>query len=194
MKKITWTIAMVAILLSCGEHYDAKKSLSSDRYDALLIKLAPYVIKKPDELTYENRFAKSSIPHYKHILEHTEGEMRYFLQRDSANFFFFISRDRSSLYEHYRGLGGYYKINGDSVTFLNLLYHTPRLTKEEMSERGKKLFDTMVSKGNVDEFIGNRKYIHTPNADFYYNTELNRWDYTENSSWKFIEEAKEEAQ
>jgi hypothetical protein len=194
MKKISWLIAIVVIVLSCGKRYDANEALTNEQYDALLIKLAPYVVKKPDELTYDNRFAKSSIPFYKHILEHTGGKISYFLRRDSANFFFFISRDRSSLYEHYRGLGGYYKINGDSVTFLNLLYHTPRLTSEEMNERGKKLFDTMVTKGNVDEFIGNRKYIHTPNADFYYNTKLNRWDYTENSSWKFIEEAKEKAQ
>src|SRR6188768_2140176 len=115
MKKISWMVVMAGILLGCGTRYDAKESLTSDQYDAMLIKLAPYVIKKPDELTYENRFAKSSIPYYKHILEHTEGEVRYFVHSDSANFFFFLSRDRSSLYEHYRGLGGYYKMNGDSV-------------------------------------------------------------------------------
>lgn len=184
----------VVLLFSCGKNFDAKQSLSQKQYDTLLAKLAPYVIKKPDELTYENRFAKESQPYYAHIVNHTGGELRYFLHRDSADFFFYCSRDRSSLFEHYRGLGGYYKLEGNRIVFLNLLYHTPRLTKEEMTERGSKLFETMVTKGNVDEFFGDRKYIHTPNADFYYNTTLNRWDYTDNSSWKFMQDAKAKAE
>lgn len=193
--KVKWfLIAVFIVLVSCTERYDARESLSPGEYDTLLIKLAPYVIKKPDELTYENRFAKSNRKYFRQILSETAGEIRYFTRRDTANFFFFSSRDRSSLYEHYRGLGGYYKVDGDSITYLNLLYHTPRLTKEEMKERGEALYKTMIIKGNVDEFIGNRKYVHTPNADFFYNTKLNRWDYTENSSWKFMEEAKQDAQ
>ena len=29
---------------------------------------------------------------------------------------------------------------------------------------------------------------------FYYNTKINRWDYTPNSSWKFLEDAKKQAE
>jgi hypothetical protein len=52
----------------------------------------------------------------------------------------------------------------------------------------------MVNAGNVEKFMGNREYIHLPNADFEYNMAENRWVYTENSSWNFLKEVKGEEQ
>jgi hypothetical protein len=49
----------------------------------------------------------------------------------------------------------------------------------------------MISKGNVQEFIGNKAYIKTPNEDFIYDPTINRWVMTENSSWKFLNEVEQ---
>jgi hypothetical protein len=188
------TISVLILFFSCSKSYDAKKNLDNENYEVELMKIAPYVVKKPDEFGYEDRFKKENQTFYRKFIQLTDARLTYYSVSDTATLFFFEHKDLTSLYEHYRGLGGYYKINdkGD-ILFMNLLYHTPRLTRGEMDERGKLLFTEMAREGNVDKFIGDKNYIDTPNADFFYNTKTNRWDYTENSSWKFLEEAKQAA-
>jgi hypothetical protein len=186
---------LVFSLFSCEKGYEAKKNLATDEYSITLAKLAPYVIAKSDEFNYEARFEEANKPFYDNFINLSSGELQYLKEKDTATFFFFKYRDLTSLYEHYRGLGGYFKMGEKgTITFMNLLYHTPRLTKEEMDQRGKLLFEELLKNGNVNTYSGNKQFIHTPNADFYYNTKLNKWDYTENSSWKFLEEAKQQAQ
>jgi hypothetical protein len=193
MKRALYFLLLIT-LVACEASIEAKKELSKADYDALLVQLAPYVVKKPDALTYENRFDSANKLFYTNFIELTKAELTYYKKADTARFFSFKYRDLTSLKEDYRILGGYYRINeNDSIVFVNLLYHTPRIIPEEIQQKGKMLFETMIKKGNVNRFIGNKNYVDTPNKDFYYNTELNRWDYTENSSWKFLEKAKQEA-
>jgi hypothetical protein len=192
MKQVL-VILSVILMIGC-QSYDARQTLTAEQYDSVLIRVAPYVIKKPDEISYEERFLVKNRPFYQNFIKLTGGQISHYEKKDTAVLFFFQHRDLTSLYEHYRGLGGYYKEDPDGkIVYMNLLYHTPRLTKEEMKSKGDELFTEMVQKGNVARFIGDRSIIDTPNADFYYDTKRNRWDYTENSSWKFIEEAKERA-
>ena len=110
---------------------------------------------------------------------------------DTATLFFFKHRDLTSMQEHYRGVGGYFRLdeNGE-ITFLNLLYHTPRLGKAQMNNRSLMLFEEMVKTGNVKAYLGNRSFIHAPNNDFFYDAENNRWANTARSAWKFLDEAK----
>lgn len=190
----TFFSALAIFAISCTNSFEAKDNLDKEAYSIELTKIAPYVIKKPDEFGYEDRFKKENQNFYNKYIQLTNARLSYYLVNDTATLFFFEHKDLTSLYEHYRGLGGYYKANdkGD-ILFLNLLYHTPRLTRSEMDERGKALFETMVKEGNITKYLGDKKYVDTPNADFYYNTKMNRWDYTENSSWRFLEEAKQAA-
>jgi hypothetical protein len=192
----TATLCLLMLtLFSCEKGYDAKKNLSADEYKVTLTKIAPYVIAKSDEFSYDQRFDQANQSFYDNFIQVSSGELQYLSEKDSATLLFFKYRDLTSLYEHYRGLGGYFKTDDQGkITFMNLLYHTPRLTKEEMDHRGKLLFEELLKNGNVKTYLGNKQFIHTPNADFYYNTKLNKWDYTENSSWKFLEEAKQQAQ
>lgn len=185
---------LLLTFFSCETSRDAKKELSKSEYDVLLEQLAPYVIKKPDAFTYENRFDVANKPFYRNFIELTKAELTYYQKKDTATFFTFTYRDLTSLKEHYRVLGGYYTLNeNDSIVFVNLLYYTLRFTPEETHQKGKVLFESMIEKGNVSRFLGNKGFIDTPNEDFYYNAKLNRWDYTENSSWRFLEQAKQDA-
>lgn len=190
----TLIICLSLFIVSCTTSYDAKENLSEDAYTKELARIAPYVIKKPDEFGYKDRFNKENQAFYTKFIQLTNGKLSYYSVKDTANLFFFEHRDLTSLYEHYRGLGGYYKTTKEGeIVFMNILYHTPRLTRAEMDERGKLLFMEMVKEGNVNKYLVDKNYIDTPNADFFYNTKTNRWDYTENSSWKFLEEAKQAA-
>ena len=188
-------ITLCSVLLACENGYVAKQTLSAEEYVSKLSMIAPYVIGKSDEFSFEERFLPENRPFYENFIKLTGAELKYYKERDSAAVFFFQYRDLTSLFEHYRGLGGYYQTNENGeITFLNLRYHTPRLTKEEMEERGKILFEEMLPTGDVKSHLKNKQFVQTPNDDFYYNTKLNRWDYTENSSWKFLEEARQQAE
>jgi hypothetical protein len=194
MRKLTAVLLFISVATSCTEQIDAKKNLTDNQYDLYVRAVAPFCIKKPDQISYADRTNPLHSSFYETVVKGTDASIDFFIENDTAKFFFYRYKDLSSLYEHYRGLGGYFRTNkNDSILFINLLYHTPRFTQEEMDKKGALLFREMVSKGNVTKYIGNRKYVHTPNADFCYNTKLNRWDYTENSSWKFLEEAKHKA-
>lgn len=188
-------LLLVYLVSACGERtYNAHENLNAAVYDSLLIRIAPYVIKKPDEFSYEQRFAVSSRPFYRNFIKLTNAELRYYYETDTADLFFFMHRDLTSLYEHYRGLGGYLKKDDNgNITFLNILYHTPRFTKPQMDNRSEILFREMATKGDVKAYMGNTSFIYVPNADFYYNTRTNRWEHTANSSWKFLEDAKQKA-
>ncbi len=172
---------------------EARKALSKRQYDSLLVQISPYVIKKPDAMDYAERFEMKNRHFYRNYLQLTEGKLRYYLKTDTAEFFAYEQRDLTSLYKHYRALGGYIKrdpLTGQ-ILHLNLLYHTPRFEKEEMDAKDQVLFLEMIATGDVSKFVGNRQYIQTPNDDFYYDTNRNLWDYTPNSSWKFLQEARD---
>ncbi len=192
--KTVWLLLSIALCSGCAKSIDAKKELSNKNYKRILTAIAPYVVKKSDAFTYEERFDIKNRGFYSNFIELTKAELKYYHKKDTAQFFFFSHRDLTSLKEDYRGLGGYFKTDdNDSIVYVNLLYHTPRFKSEEMEQKGKILFESMITKGEVNRYIGKRDFIDVPNSDFYYNTKTNRWDYTENSSWKFLEEAKERA-
>lgn len=181
-------------MIACNASINANEVLSKEEYKETLARVAPYVIKKPDDIGYEERFAPASKPYYDQFINLTGGKLVYFSENDTCSLFMFEYRDLSSLQRHFRALGGYYRTDEKGgIAFMNILFHTPRLTRNEMDVRGQELFVEMTDTGGVVKFIGNRNFIDTPNADFYYNTKTNRWDYTENSSWKFLEEAKQAA-
>jgi hypothetical protein len=194
MRVILFPLAIVFFIGCTGNENKAHESLSADDHDRILDAVAPYVIKKSDEFSYEQRFDAANKPYYDNFIKVSNASLRFVKESDTATIFFFAYRDHTSLYEHYRGLGGYFKKDDQgNIVFMNLLYHMPRVTGREMDERAELLFEQMVTRGNVDRFLGRREFIQTPNKDFYYNTRINRWDYTENSSWKFLEEARREA-
>jgi hypothetical protein len=181
-------------LAACKKDYRVQSQLTDAQQRHYLLQVAPFVNKKPKEVDFEDRFKKANQLFYQNVIEKTQARFDYFYVTDTAKFFLYTSKDITSLYEHYRAQGGYFKVNeNDSLIFLNVLFYTPRFTPEELETKGKILFYEMIKKGDVQKFVGNRDYIHVPNADFEYSTQENRWVYTENSSWKFLDEAKEEA-
>jgi hypothetical protein len=190
---MTRIIALLLVaLVACQPKTAPEDYLTPVQVAQLKDNLLPFVIKKPDELTYENRNELNYRPLYREIDIAQQGIIKQLYPTDTAWFFVYHHKDRSSLFEHYRELGGYLKMDDQqNITYLNLLYHTPRWTPEEVEERSNELFQTMISKGSVQSFIGNKAYIKTPNEDFIYDPTINRWIMTENSSWKFLNEVEQ---
>lgn len=190
MKRFFVLLALVAV--ACQPNTAPEEYLTPVQLAQLKDNLLPFVIKKPDQLTYENRTDIGFRPLYREIDIAQQGQILRLFPTDTAWFFVYHHKDLSSLFEHYRELGGYLKMDEQqNITYLNLLYHTPRWTPEEMEEKSSELFNTMIEQGNVQEFIGNKAYIKTPNEDFIYDPTINQWIMTENSSWKFLNEVEQ---
>jgi hypothetical protein len=194
-RHIIYFILVAGALAACSEKHASDNPLSEARQQDYLLKMAPFVNKKHKKASFEDRFLPEYKSFYQMLLEETSAELRYYHREDEKHYFLYNAQDRTSLYEHYRAQGGFFKVDeNDSIVYMEVFFYTPRLTAAEMKIRGKELFEEMVVKGNIDRFVGNTDYIKVPNADFYYETSTNTWEYTEHSSWNFLKEAREESQ
>lgn len=187
-------LIFLGLLQACGlPNYDSKKNLTQTEYDHLLLNLAPYVNKKPKKATFPERFSNKYHTYYTACIKGQEANIPYYYTKDSIHYFYYVNKDLSSLYEHYKGYGGTFtKTKDGNIQQLNIIFTTPRFTSEEVAEKGELLFAEMVNTGDVATYKGKREYVHLPNADFEYDRQENRWVYTENSSWNFLKEAREE--
>jgi hypothetical protein len=182
---------LIFLFSSCQTSYEAEK-LDNTQYSKYLQDLAPYVNKKHEIATFKERFDEKYKEYYLMKISEQKSYIKYFYKDDSLNYFYYVNKDLSSLFEHYRGHGGYFVTNEKGyIAKLEIMFYTPRMEADEVDKKGLILFKEMITNGNVNKFLGNKEFIHTPNEDFYYNVNENKWDYTENSSWRFLEESKE---
>jgi hypothetical protein len=182
-------IISIVLFSGCNPSYEPHQILSQTEYDSLVLELAPYLNKKPKEASFEERFTGKYKSYYKNLVKQQESYLKYLSQNGSTYYFYYVNKDLTSLYEHYKGFGGYYEKNSEgNIHYLNIIFETPRFTKEEIEKKGNVLFNEMVQKENVLSYLNNREFIKLPNDDFEYDPVQNKWVYTENSSWKFLEE------
>ncbi len=175
---------MACSSIDAGDNLDAKATQS------LLLELAPYVNKKPDQASFEERFSSVNQPYYEAKVKSQDAEIRYYVERNDTAYFLYVNKDLTSLFEHYRAQGGCFVREKDgAIKYLHLYFHTPRLTKEELLKRGEELFRYTLENKHINAYLGNIDYVKTPNQDFYYNDSLNKWEFTKNSSWRFLKDA-----
>jgi hypothetical protein len=123
------------------------------QYSKYLQDLAPYVNKKPERATFKERFDEKYNEYYLMKITDQKSYIKYFFKKDSLNYFYYVNKDLSSLFEHYRGHGGYFVTNRyDSITKLDILFYTPRLEAEEVDKKGLQLFQEMIDSGNVNKY------------------------------------------
>jgi len=194
MKNTIIILAIVAIATACTNH-KPESVYNAEDLQTFTTNMLPYLYKRPDHVAYEDRDKPEHARHYQELHAVEKGEITLLKKEGDTLYFNFTYKDRSSLYEHYRAFGGKTVLTADlKPDYLHLLYHTPRLEPDKKVAIPAELFGYMVKHKNIDKYLGNVEYIKTPSADFYYNVEEKHWDMTPNSSWKFLEEMKEEAE
>jgi len=190
MNRITF-LSLIVLFASACSNYSPNRLLNPEELKELTMTMAPYLYKKPDHVAFEDRTKPENERHYRELQHACQGKFTHLKKQGDTLYFNFMYTDISSLYEHYKSFGGKVVLKDKEVSYINLYYHTPRLEPEDAGKVNDLLFGKLVRNGNVDEHIGNRELIHTPNDDFYYDTENKHWDYTPNSSWNFLKEVKE---
>lgn len=187
---------IIALLAAAAcDNYKPEKVFNESDLATLTTNMLPYLYKRPDKVEFADRDKPEHAKHYQEIHAIEKGVFTELKKVGDTLYFNFTYKDRSSLYEHYRAFGGKTVLSADlKPDYLHLLYHTPRIEPDKKVAIPAELFGYMVKHKNIDKYLGNPEYIKTPNADFYYNIEEKHWDMTPNSSWKFLEEMKEEAE
>jgi len=175
MKNLFYLSIISLLCYSCGPSYEAKKYLTEGLEDTLLYQISVYDAKRFDLATDSTKFDKEFYPYYSAIRDKSSIDY-YYIDKDS-NHYFLISKPAVSLHkDDRRTVGGRYKVkNNNTIYDYEELFWMPVMNKEEALEKGKELFTATVEKGNITEFLGNKKYIEFPDAHCYFDKKTVSW-------------------
>ncbi len=185
IRKVYWSIALV-MLFGCSEKYSPDNYFSSEKEKELLVDfLLPYVLPKPDNITFDARFSDSVKVSYQEEAKKDSLFLRsyYIDPNDSLHYFLVQRRDRKSLFVDYRAIAGVYKLKNGKREEMELKFLTTMMRKDTIEEKASILFHELITKGNIDNYIGNRAYVDWPSQDVYYSKAAKMWKLKADSEW-----------
>lgn len=175
MKKIFFAF-IVAVVVACGPTAPDQVELTNAQREVLLQQLAVYLDDRPENVSGEARFDSVHQAFYAELVKRNEASIEQLVAKGDTLYFMYKKRDRRSLYEHYRFMGGKLLLTKtSSIAYLDILFHTPRLLAEEL-DKGQFLFDKMLSGESLAAMHGDMKYIEWPDADYAYNPVSKKWE------------------
>lgn len=186
LPKNSFVLSVVSMLMfiSCQNKYNPDNYFKPEEQKELTKKIAVYTEKKQEEISYEDRFLPEQKAYYDYVTKRAGLKLKYLTKTDSGYYFLLTKKELKSLYEHYRAEGGFMKLNGDSIVYMDILFVTPMLKSEELEEKSEELFNSMAKTGSVKPWIDNLKYIEWPNKNVLYNPQTSRWYFPEGSEYK----------
>lgn len=186
MKNLVFILLFIAI--SCeSKKYEPKTHLTQNEEYATLLKLFPYIEKKPEQATFENRFQPQFQSYYQ---KRSKGAylQKYFIDKDSNHYFLIVKNEIKSLHNDKRAVGGIFKTGANKkIKEIDLLFVTPMLSEGDAKIRGEEMFLEMTKDGNVAKFREKPDYMEWPNRNVVYDKKTNRWVFPEGSSYKVFE-------
>ncbi|MDF2454691.1 MAG: hypothetical protein K0R51_684 [Cytophagaceae bacterium] len=195
VQKITGMIVGLIFFTSCSNKTDPKEYFENEQQKKNELSLiAPYVLKMPERTDQTAWYESDSMKalHQK-LLNHNKAEIQayYIDPKDSVRFYLVNMRDWSSLHERYKLYGGMYVKKNGAIDSLTELFITPRLQKEEVEEKGKKLFDQIISERNIGPFYENKEYVEWPYKGLLYDVKKKQWIMTPENEMYFLEQVED---
>lgn len=185
MKYFVLLCCLVLGLVACNNHKSVE--VSAEVKKDLLLNLATYLDDRPENVNGDARFDLMHRSHYERIVELNEAELVSLVQKQDTLYFLYKKRDRRSLYEHYRYIGG--KLVSrllPEIDYLDILFHTPRLAPEEL-EKGGWLFEQVLKGKSLEVYWGDMKYLEWPDEDYNYNPQTRKWELRKESKLNEID-------
>jgi hypothetical protein len=170
-------IALVLLgVVACGPGSPSQVELTEIQRESLLQQLAIYLDDRPENVSGEARFDKKHKKFYAELVKRNEASIEQLVAQCDTLYFMYKKKDRRSLYEHYRFIGGKLAMSDSAnIAYLDILFHTPRLGPEEL-DKGQFLFDKMLAGESLASMHGDMKYIEWPDADYAYNPAARKWE------------------
>jgi hypothetical protein len=176
MKKVFLVSLLVAIIFSCQpKKYSVSKYFSDNERDTLLTNIITYVFAKAPNATTANRFDAQFRQFYVKSLPNFRIE-KYHQTPDGWNYFFII-RPVGNSPKYKRGVLGKFRLKEDSLIpeAFEEVVNTPHLEEKVLIERGSFLFQELIKKGNLDNYLAMKHYIEWPDANLVYDKNINEW-------------------
>lgn len=181
MKKVVLVSLLAAVLFSCQSNkYDVSNYFSDSQQDTLLTNIITYVFTKAPNATNETRFDAQYRQFYVKNLPNFRIE-KYYQTPDGWNYFFMI-RPVGNSPKYKRGVLGKFRLKKATADTNSLMpevfeevANTPHLEEKILIERGNFLFQELIKKGNLDNYLAMKHYIEWPDATLVYDKKLNEW-------------------
>jgi len=176
MKKVFLVSLLVAMIFSCqSKKYSVSTYFSDNERDTLLTNIITYVFAKAPNATAANRFDAQFRQFYVKSLPNFRIE-KYHRTPDGWNYFFMI-RPVGNSPKYKRGVLGKFRLKKDSLMpdAFEEVVNTPHLEEKVLIERGSFLFQELIKKGNLDNYLAMKHYIEWPDANLVYDKKINEW-------------------
>jgi len=168
-------IILLGFLAACEPSGHEQLPLSEHERGIVLQQLAVYLDDRPENVSGDARFDTAHGAFYAELVKRNEASIEQLVAKGDTIYFMYKKRDRRSLYEHYRFMGGKMVMTRTAeIGYLDILFHTPRLSPEEL-DKGQFLFDKMLAGESLLAMHGDMKYIEWPDADYAYDAALRKW-------------------
>jgi hypothetical protein len=176
MKKAFLVSLLLAMIFSCQpKKYSVSKYFSDNERDTLLTNIITYVFAKAPNATTANRFDAQFRQFYVKSLPNFRIE-KYHRTPDGWNYFFMI-RPVGNSPKYKRGVFGKFRLKEVSLIpeAFEEVVNTPHLEEKVLIERGSFLFQELIKKGNLDNYLAMKHYIEWPDANLVYDKNINEW-------------------
>jgi hypothetical protein len=181
MKKVVLISLFAAMMFSCqSKKYDVSSYFSDNQRDTLLANIITYVYIKPSSATNSTRFDAQYRQFYVKNLPSFRIE-KYYPAADGWHYFLLV-RPVGNSPNYRRGVLGKFKLKKAAVDTDSLMpeafeeiINTPHLEEKTVVERGSFLFQELVKKGNLNDYLAMKHYIEWPDATLVYDKNINEW-------------------
>lgn len=186
------SVLIIVMLNSCNDSYDVEQTFeNSQQQDSVLLKLSPYIIRQPEEVSDSLWYSTATDSLRRHKLSVAHTTLYKYHQVFDTIYYGVYQKDLRSLHEDYRGYGGKYLVKEGTVSELEELFITPQLKMDEVKEVTNELFDEIVVSGNALKYLDNAVKMQWPSTTVIYNVEKKKWEITEANDYYFLQKMKD---
>ena len=176
MKRSCVLLLLAAIACGKSNSDDPNDYLSEFERKGLMIEIVHYAAKLAPRAKHSTKFDPQFDEYYSAVA--TDYKWVAMRPRQEGGYYYLISRPARSINPMFEGIGGYFKVENDSLVEYDEVFRTWKLPQEDLDARGKMLFDRMVTGRDLSiyytKFQGD-KYIEFPDGKYVFDKEKRLW-------------------
>jgi hypothetical protein len=170
---------VLLVAIACAKSADSgdpADHLNEFERKGLMMEIVHYAAKLPPQATHQNKFESRFDEYYSNVaLDYKWLSLK---SKDGGGYWFLVSRPARSITPMVEGIGGYFKVEKDTLVEYDELFRTWKMPEEVFLPRGKMLFERMVQGKDLSiyypQFTGDQ-YIEFPNGQYVFDKERRMW-------------------
>ncbi|MDI9862896.1 hypothetical protein QM480_01065 [Flectobacillus sp. DC10W] len=175
MKHLFAFTFILLFFTQCGSKKEPLQYFSESERDSLLTDMITYVYVPAPYANNQTKFDAIYRPFY--IKSLPSFYLQNYFEADNGYAYFFMIRPVGSSPVYRRGVLGKMKLDPKThkITEFEEIVNTPHMKEEEVREKGQFLFNKLIEKGNIQEYLGMNQYIQWPDSTLKYDKPTHTW-------------------